>query len=103
MRPTGTTSWTCSEETRSHTAESDGTLRYYFRSGASSIVLTAEQLQDEGLDVDVRQGGEAVVQARGLHHGDHLIAGDLLFKGGIRYGLRDSIFHDVVFHIAQAE
>lgn len=83
-RVAGTAAWACSQASAQVLASPGGRWVTSFSRTGEALLATREDLEVRGLDVEVREG-VAVVAATRAHVWSSIIAGKLLFQGGLSY------------------
>lgn len=94
-RRTGTSSWRCAIATRPSSS-----AKFEFQN-PPKIEFSTEELLGDGVDVDVREQTLETYEWRGLRH-DHIVAGQRLFNGGLKFGLSAESYPHVLFRLKPA-
>jgi hypothetical protein len=71
---------------------------YYFSKESPPVVLTREQIEQEGIDIQVTLDGDVVSSETGKRPRDNsLIAGDRLFRGGLTFEITGRYVKEAFF------
>lgn len=94
VRPTGIGEPACSEGRSVFTPKIGGGDIAYF-SRRTSVVLTRSQIEEEGIDIEVRRNGLTLWHAERRTPKDNaLVAGSRLFDGGLKFGIATAELQD---------
>lgn len=83
-RLAGTVEWTCSRPSGQAVSSPGGRWVTNFATMGPVLLATREDLETRGLDIEVRQADQPVAEVQ-AHVWSTIVAGNLLFQGGLSY------------------